>query len=129
VRAAGVGRLVTEKGSGDFGGLARRLRMTERQRRFAEALAADATWNQTRAALVAGVAPERAAIQGSRWVRLSKVQECIAALSWEAIMAAERRTGKAVASLTQILELLSAQMRCQKAWTEHGQAGTSVEKG
>lgn len=89
----------------DLSALAQRLRLTKRQRAFAEALAADPDRNQTRAAIAAGAASKHAVCTASRWSRMVKIRQYLAALSGEAVEGA--RT--AVLKRRAVLRLLSAQ--------------------
>jgi phage terminase small subunit len=92
--------------------LAKELRLTEQQRRFAEALAADPEQNQTAAAIAAGVAAGKNAEQsGSRWSRMVKVQNYLAAISKKAIEKAERKSERAVADLAESLAKASDVLR------------------
>lgn len=86
--------------------------LTPKQRRFAEALAADPERNQTKAALAAGSPNEKqAAITGARWIRLSKVRSYIDALTSEGQKLAKARVGQVVMTAAEVQERLSKQAR------------------
>jgi hypothetical protein len=87
--------------------LAAQLRLTAKQRAFAEHLAADPDRIATRAARAAG-AGKGAEVTASKWLRLAKVQTYLGALTVEAQTSAAARTSGAVVSLTEILERLTA---------------------
>lgn len=92
--------------------LARRLRLTPRQRAFAEALAQDPNRNQARAAAAAGVAhPDRAAEYGCRWAKNPGVREYLAALTRSARQQVIAKTGRACANVAEVLEILTRQAR------------------
>lgn len=83
--------------------LADSLGLTEKQRLFAEAIAADPDRNQTKAAETAGYDAGSAHVRGSELVRNSKVQEYIAALTKTATDLAERKTARKIMSLAEAL--------------------------
>jgi hypothetical protein len=89
--------------------LAKELRLTDQQRRFAEALAADPEQNQTAAAKAAG--SSQPAMMGSKWMRLDKVKQYLAAISKKAIQKAERSHNNAVADLAESLAKASEVLR------------------
>jgi hypothetical protein len=92
--------------------LAKQLRLTRKQRAFAEALAKDPS-NQTEAARRAGSKRPREA--GSRWARGATVARYVAALTQAAIERSKPRVGtvRAVADLSETLETLTMQMRSE----------------
>lgn len=86
--------------------LARELRLTNKQRAFAEALAADTRRNQTKAAIVAGLGKDAAA-KGSRMARVGKVQKYITAITAAATEEAIRRAGTLIMDAAEVQERLS----------------------
>lgn len=99
--------------------LAKQLRLTNKQRKFAEALAPDPEENQSRAAEIAGLGTPYH-VQGSKMVRLGKVQQYIEALRKEAGVDLVRptatanaleRTERKIADLAEVLEILTNQAR------------------
>lgn len=95
--------------------LARKLKLTHQQRRFAEALAADPKRDQTAAARAAGYTDKDLSRAGSRLAVRPKVTEYIRALMLAAtpvevvarVPAAQGKTAHAVATLTEALGTLS----------------------
>lgn len=91
--------------------LAKSLHLNERQRKFAEALAADPERNQTRAAITAGLPTTSAPPWASVAVRLAKVQEYMAAITGRALeRRQEREVAKAQVTLDRVIDRLAAQM-------------------
>lgn len=83
--------------------LADSLALTEFQRKFCEALASDPDRNQTKAALTAGASEKSAHVEGSRTLKLDKVQRYMEALTQTATELAERKTGRRVMALAEAL--------------------------
>ncbi len=97
----------------DLSQLAKDLRLTQKQRRFAEALALDPERNQTKAAMAAGSTVKRAHVTGSQWVRLGKVQAYIKAflgVSPEGAVVAKRVRPR-IADRNEVLRRLTRQAR------------------
>jgi len=69
--------------------------------------------HQGNAAKAAGVHPDRATIQGSRWAKLERVHQYLYALTEEATALAEKRTRDSVANLAEILATFTAQLRAR----------------
>lgn len=92
--------------------LAGELRLTEKQRLFAEALMADPERNQTKAAEAAGLGTPYH-VQGSKMVRVGKVQQYMAAI--DAMAGLTEGKGEAteskIASRQEVLELMTAHAR------------------
>lgn len=91
--------------------LARDLRLTPKQRRFAEALAADPSGNKTLAALAAGCGSAAARFRGSKWLAMPKVRRYVESLRTAAQLALERRTADAVMSAAEVQERLTTLAR------------------
>ena len=102
------------------------LKLTEKQRRFAEALARDPEENQTRAAEVAGLGKPWA-VQGAKMVKLGKVRAYIAAIHAEAGLTAVRADGaeSAIASREEVLRAITEDMRSDIADVVHINADRS----
>jgi phage terminase small subunit len=83
--------------------LADELELTDFQRKFSEALAADPERNQTRAALAAGASEKSAHVEGSRTLKLDKVKRYMEALTKTATDLAERQTQRKVMGLAEAL--------------------------
>jgi phage terminase small subunit len=93
--------------------LAAALKLTEKQRRFCEALVADPDRNQTAAALAAGYGAAGAHVKASETVRLGKVAAYLDALQAEAGALKRRRQEAegAIAGAAEVLETMTAHMR------------------
>lgn len=99
------------KDAAQLAALAKNLHLNERQRKFAEALAADPERNQTRAAIAAGLPTTSAPPWASVAVRLAKVQEYMAAITGRALeRRQEREVAKAQVTLDRVIDRLAAQM-------------------
>jgi phage terminase small subunit len=113
----------------DFLKLAKSLRLTEKQRRFAEALAADPERNQTKAAVEAGYPEGAARARGAENVTKRNVQEYLAALASKAIRKANGNAENAVGTLAEHLTILTAQARMREPWrvTRRAEDGSVLE--
>src|SRR5262245_55609894 len=90
--------------------LAADLRLTRKQRAFAEALATDKERNQTRAAHAAGCG-RGAAVTASKWLRLAKVQTYIRAVTEAAEAERRAKTADSLTALERALIALSNILR------------------
>jgi phage terminase small subunit len=90
--------------------LAAELQMTVRQRRYADALAADPQRNQTRAAIGIGVRPETAPQAGSTLARHPKVRAYLAALDQSAEHSTQRAILRRADILAQLAKMASGQV-------------------
>ncbi len=90
-------------------------KLTPRQRKFCEALAADPDRNQSKAAEAAGYGGN-AGVNGARLIRLDKVQQYLATLTKKAIRKANEDTEDAVGTLAENLTILTSQARMKAPW-------------
>lgn len=91
--------------------LAQHLRLTPRMRLFCELLAQDPDRNNSAAARGAGCAEATAHVTANRWLKLPQVQEYFTALTTAAVALAEARTGQTIASMAEVLEVMSVALR------------------
>lgn len=89
------------------------LGLTDKQRRFVEALAIDPGRNQTKAALTAGVSKKSAHVMASKWLKLVKVQKYFYALTAASRELRAEETAGAVADLHEVLVTLTGHMRAK----------------
>lgn len=108
--------------------LTQELKLTKAQRAFVEALAVDPKRNQTKAAEAAGINPARSAVQGSRWMRLSKIQRYLAHLTHAAVVRAEEKTDGTIANLAEAMAFLTTTMRTRITDYVTDDGAVSVEK-
>lgn len=95
----------------DLHRLAHDLRLTDMQRRFVEALAADPQRNARRAAIGAGASETSALVRASRWLKLAKVKSYFEAVVAAAVPVTLGETSGRVLTLSEMLANLTAQAR------------------
>lgn len=95
--------------------LATRLKLTPKERRFAEALAVDPERNQTAAARKAGYSPKQAERHGSLVARRGRVKTYLAAILTEAHAEAQEQAAGSVMSVQELWERLTLIARSDMA--------------
>ncbi len=89
--------------------LAKKLRLSDKMRKFAETIRADPKRNQTKAAQAAGA--KHPAVQGSRWIRSQKVLDYMEVLEDKVSEVAMAQTGASVLQLAEAEGILASQAR------------------
>lgn len=91
--------------------LAKKLRLTEKMRKFSEVIAGDPDKNKSAAARAAGAPKKSAGQMGQKWFNLDKVQVYIGALLNQGGCQSEAMTGSTVLQIAESEAILSYQTR------------------